>query len=202
MAFPAHVTHHGAMTNVLLYPTETLYALGVNALDVDAIATLQLLKGRGPEKPASWLVRSVADIERYAEVDAAARSIADTFLPGPLTLILRAHKDVPTNVIAADGTIGFRISRDPIAEALISEYMDEHDTPLTATSANVSGAPTLPTPDEILQQFGPHAADISRVIDDGPRKGLASTIVRILDGKVTVLREGEIAEAAIIRAVQ
>lgn len=189
------------MIDVLLYPTETLYALGVNALDVDAVATLHVLKGRAPEKAASWLVRSLDDIARYAVLEEPAAEIAARFLPGPLTLVLCARDDVPPSVIAPDRTVGFRISKDTIAQTVVSEFMETHNAPLTCTSANVSGTPTLPTPQEILQQFGEHAADITHVIDDGPRKGLASTIVRVVDGKVTVLREGDIAESAIYAAL-
>lgn len=185
------------MVEVLLYPTETLYALGVHALNVDAVATLQLIKGRDPQKAASWLVRSIEDIERYAEVDEMARRIAEHFLPGPLTLVLAAKEEVPRNVIASDGTIGFRISQDPVAQTVVNEHYARHNAPLTATSANVSGAPTLPTPPEIMQQFGEHARDITKVVDDGPRKGLASTIVRVAGGEVRILREGDIAESEI-----
>lgn len=189
------------MTDILLYPTETLYALGVNALDVDAVATLHLLKGRDPGKAASWLVRSLDDIAAYGIFEDRAAKIAARFLPGPLTLVLRAHPTVPSSVIAPDGTVGFRISKDPIAQSVVGEFMDQYRAPLTCTSANVSGAPTLPTPEEILQQFGEHAVDITHVVDDGPRKGLASTIVRAVDGDITVLREGEISEDAIRRAI-
>lgn len=182
------------MTDIRLYPTETVYALGVNALDPKAITALRRLKGRSNEKTASWLVRSVDDIADYAEVSDLARKIADAFLPGPLTLILPALDTVSSDVTASDRTIGFRISRDPIAHDLIADYMEIERAPLTCTSANVSGAPTLPTPDEILQQFGKHAEKITHVIDDGVRKSLASTMVRVVKDEVTVLREGSISE--------
>jgi tRNA A37 threonylcarbamoyladenosine synthetase subunit TsaC/SUA5/YrdC len=78
--------------------------------------------------------------------------------------------------------------------------MEEHNAPLTCTSANVSGLATLGTVGEILQQFGARASLIKSMIDDGPRKGLASTIVRVIGEEVTVLREGDITESD-IRAV-
>lgn len=184
----------------ILYPTETLYALGVNALDRESLQTLFALKERDERKPASWLVRTIDDIANYAEVPPIALRIARAFLPGSLTLILRARLNISDAVVAPDRTIGFRISSDPIAQRLIGEFMDEHGAPLTCTSANVSGAPTLPTVGEILQQFGSRARLIDTVVDDGPRKGLASTIVRVIDDSIEILREGDITPEAIYAA--
>lgn len=182
---------------MILYPTETLYALGVHALDEVALQTLYQLKGRDSEKVASWLVRIPEDILLYASVPPKAEKIIARFLPGSLTLVLETLQSVPREVVAPDGTIGFRITTDETAQKLIEEFMAEQSAPLTCTSANVSGAPTFSTPGEILQQFGPKANQITTVLDDGPRKGLASTVVKVIGEEVTVLREGEISEAAI-----
>jgi L-threonylcarbamoyladenylate synthase len=187
---------------IMLYPTETLYALGVNALDVRALEELYVLKERDKAKKASWLVRSIEDIERYAEVTPVAVEIATQFLPGSLTLILKAKDHISDELIASDRTIGFRISSDPVAQKLIAEFMEANDAPLTCTSANVSGSSTLSTPGEILQQFGPRASMVTKIIDDGARKGLASTIVKVADGKVEILREGEITQAQINQALR
>lgn len=190
------------MTDIILYPTETLYALGVNALDSKALSDLYALKGRDVHKASSWLVRDVSDIERYAVLGEKGAKIAEQFLPGGLTLVLQTKEDISRLVVAEDGTIGFRISSDPVAQNLINAYMEENDAPLTCTSANTSGSPVFPTVGEILQQFGKKANKITQVIDDGPRKGLASTVVRVLEDRVTVLREGEISEQEILRVVQ
>lgn len=189
------------MHEILLYPTETLYALGVNALDPAALDALLALKGRERTKTASWLVCSLDDIRLFAEVSGVAERIAERFLPGPLTLVLPALPSVSGDVISPDRTIGFRISGDPVAQQVITEFWKQYQAPLTCTSANVSGAPCLPTPDEILQQFGPKAGEITKVVDDGPRKGLASTVVRVVGDDVRVLREGEISERTIEEAV-
>lgn len=179
---------------MILYPTETLYALGVNALDETEWQKLFELKERESSKATSWLVRNIADIAQYAELSEVAAKIAEQFLPGQLTLVLKVTDSVPKAVVAADGTVGFRVSRDPKAQEVIADFMTEHNAPLTCTSANVSGAPTLPTPSEILQQFGPKANLIDEIIDDGPRKGLATTVVRVTGEQVDVLREGEVSE--------
>ena len=190
------------MTDIILYPTETLYGLGVNALDHEALEALFELKGRDSCKAAAWLVRNVDDLATYAEVSPKAAKIAARFLPGALTLVLTTKDEVSSEVTAPDGTIGFRISTDPIAQQVIEAYMEENNAPLTCTSANQSGAPSFPTVNEILQQFGERAGMVTQVIDDGPRKGLASTVVKVVDNEVTVLREGEISEADIMDVVK
>lgn len=187
---------------MILYPTETLYALGVNAFDSKEIAKLNIIKDRDKSKVAiSWLVRDMDDIARYAEIPEKATKIAEQFLPGSLTLVLKSKIDISNNLIAKDRTIGFRLTSDPIAQKLIAEYMEEHNAPLTCTSANVSGLSTLATPSEILQQFGSKASMITKTTDDGPRKGLASTVVRVLGDDVTVLREGEITQKQVEEAI-
>lgn len=187
---------------MILYPTETLYALGVNALSPAELALLYELKGRDASKVASWLVRNQADIERYAVVDERAAKVIEHFLPGPLTLVLQARDDVPRECVATDGTIGFRISSDPQAQSIIGAFMTEYGAPLTCTSANVSGSPTFSTVGEILQQFGPKAHMIDEIHDDGPRKSLASTVVRVIAGQLTVVREGSVTESALHAIVE
>lgn len=186
---------------MILYPTETLYALGVHALDQEALAMLYTLKERDASKAASWLVRDMDDVHRYADVPSVAAEIAKQFLPGPLTLVLKAKISISDACVARDRTIGFRISNDPHAQQVIAEHFQKHDAPLTCTSANVSGCPTLPTPEEILQQFGSRASAVTRIVNDGPRKNLASTIVRVVGNDVTVLREGQITQEQIEKCI-
>lgn len=183
---------------MILYPTETVYGLGVNALDSDEILKVYKLKGRSAEKMVSWLVRDISDIERYVILSKQARLIAETFLPGKITLVLPVRREVvPKSVLESD-SIGMRISSDKNAQKLISEFMEEHNAPLTCTSANVSGQPTLATPDEILTQFGNLASMIDTVIDDGPRLGTPTTVVKVIGDKVDIIREGEVTRDMIV----
>ena len=181
-----------AKIDIKLYPTETLYALGVDALDPKALDRLYNLKDRETDKSVSWAVTSIDDIEKWAELGDRARAIATAFLPGPLTLVLRVKKHVSSYVCAKDRTVGFRIPADETALRVITKHIKEKGTPLTCTSANISGAPTMEAPELILQQFGSKANLITTIIDDGPRKGLASTVVRCIDNKVEITREGQI----------
>ncbi len=187
---------------MILYPTETIYALGVNALSEAEMATLFQLKGREEGKVVSWLVRDVADIEQWGMLSDTARRIAARWLPGPLTLVVPARDNVPRRLTAADGTISFRISPDPVAQQVISDFMSMHNAPLTCTSANVSGMLTCGTPALILEQFRNFhrnhlPADIA-VVDDGVRTGISSTVIRVIDDEVTILRVGPITEQEIL----
>lgn len=190
------------MQHMILYPTETLYALGVNALDGQELNKLYTLKDRDPLKASSWLVRNVEDIRKYAEMPEKALKIAQKFLPGKLTLVLKALPLVPKSVIYDNGTIAFRISSDTFAQKTVNDFMEKYDAPLTCTSANVSGLATLGTVGEILQQFGAKGSFITQIIDGGARKGLASTIVRVIGDEVTVLREGDITEKEIFEMIK
>lgn len=186
---------------MILYPTETIYALGVNALDDTELAGLFALKGRDERQTVSWLVRNLDDILYYAELSPTARRVAERFLPGQLTLVLPAKSTVPASRAASDQTVGFRISSDLIAQNIIADFMGKYNAPLTCTSANVSGLSTLAIPEAILKQFGDTAKAVDGVYDDGPRAGIASTVVRIIDDEVTVLRIGSISVCDIMTVV-
>lgn len=183
------------MDDIILYPTETVYGLGVNALSPSALETLFKRKGRDAKKAVSWLVRNIDDVARYAQISPKALAILEQFLPGPMTLVLPVKDSVPDFATSFDRTVGFRISSDKYAESLVNEFMAEHDAPLTCTSANVSSLATLTTPESIINQFkmcDKKFAGFSRVVDDGPRSGLPSTVVKVVDDELLLLREGVI----------
>lgn len=158
---------------MILYPTETLYALGVNALEYEELQRLYTIKGRDSAKVSSWLVRSSQDIEQYAQLDAVSRALIAAFLPGPMTLVLRVKPSVPADTVSADGTIGFRISSDPAAQAVIADFYTTHNAPLTCTSANLSGLQLEATVEAIGKQFADKVAMIDTIVDDGVREGAA-----------------------------
>ncbi len=186
------------MSEIILYPTETVYALGVNPFDRVAWRDLCELKGRQGHQTASWLLPSVQDIALYAKITPKAQELIDQYMPGPFTIVLKARDYLPREVLALDGTVSFRVSSDPVTQELISDYMATHNAPLTCTSANKHGQPTMVNPQSIATQFGDKVQMISKIIDDGPRVGQPSTIVRCVDDVVTVLRKGsiEIAQTA------
>lgn len=194
--------------SIILYPTDTLYALGVDATNPEMVRKLKELKGRNEGKPISIAVDSIEMMKHYAEVTPLAQLLAKKFLPGKLTLtlILKAkcsmsrHRTfeqciLAEGVVAPDGSVGVRIPNHPRALALIREL----GKPLTATSANVSSMETESTPEKILAQFGDKASWITHIIDEGalPPSG-PSTVVDARGTGPVILREGAIAASNII----
>jgi len=184
---------------MILYPTETIYALGVHALDELAQQRLFAMKGRDEGKLVSWLVRNIEDIAHYGELSITAERLVERFLPGALTLVLAPKATVP-EYRRVTNEVSFRISPDPFAQALIAEFMAEYGAPLTCTSANRSGMPPLPTVPEILAQLGATPTAFDRIIDDGPRSGTASTVVKVVGEEITILRTGAITPEQIFAA--
>ncbi|MEK9176687.1 MAG: L-threonylcarbamoyladenylate synthase [Patescibacteria group bacterium] len=177
------------MSGIILYPTDTIYGLGVDATDAEAVARLITLKGRDEKKPISIAVADIAMMEEYADVTPLARKLARAFLPGKLTLVLTAKDTLAPALTAGTGTIGIRIPKHLLVERLIREI----GKPITATSANVSGREPEKTPEKILAQFGGNASSITKVYDLGELPESApSTVVDARGTESVVLREGAI----------
>ncbi len=185
------------MKEVWLYPTETIYALGVNAFDVDALKLLAEIKGRPATQAVSCLVCSAADIAQYAEINSTARKLIDRFLPGPMTIVLPCADDRLKHV-STDGSVSFRISPDLVAQQTVAEFMKLYDAPLTCTSANAHGKAPAQKPESVLIQLGGQATYITKIIDDGPRSGTASTVVSCIGDEVQILRVGAISPMDIL----
>jgi L-threonylcarbamoyladenylate synthase len=176
---------------VVLFPTDTLYGLAVDARNIEAVAKLVALKGRDAKKAISVILPSIKSISDYAEVSSIAKKLIANHLPGALTLVLPV-KDTELRQLAPDGTLGIRVPNDPFTLALGREL----NAPYTATSANVSGKTSLTTIAEILAQFGEAAQMIDLVIDAGPRTNTTpSTVVRVIGQNTEVIREGAIPTA-------
>lgn len=178
---------------IVLYPTDTLYGLGVDATDARMIERLKGLKGRGNEKHISIAVSDLEMMRAYAEVTPLAERLADAFLPGKLTLVL-TPKNLPEELGTGTGEIGVRIPDHDQALGLIRVL----GVPITATSANVSGMPTEHTPEKILAQFGTKAGMITNVIDGGELPpSEPSTVVDARGDTPIIIREGAIPKLAI-----
>lgn len=184
--------------NILLYPTDTVYGLGVDALNAEALKKLKELKGRDAEeskKPISILVADMAMAGEYAEVTPLAEKLAARFLPGKLTLVLKAKSNLPDELTAGTGTIGIRIPHNVFCLTLVREF----GRPITATSANVAGMETKSSAPEILAQFGERAGMIGKVIDAGELvHSLPSTVVDARNEKPLLLREGAVSKDSIL----
>jgi L-threonylcarbamoyladenylate synthase len=180
-----------------LYPTETIYALGVHAFDADALTLLAQIKGRSATQAVSCLVRDASDIAKYVEIHETAEKLITAFMPGSMTIVLPCS-DERLKHVSANGTVSFRISPDLVAQQTITDFMEKYNAPLTCTSANLHGRIPAQSPKTILSQLGEQAGHITKIIDDGPRSGMASTVVSCAQDEVQILRTGAISPMEIL----
>lgn len=170
----------------MAFPTETFYALGAHALDAGAVRRVFELKGRPSSKPLLVLVDSIAMVEGIALVSAPARALMARHWPGALTLVLPARPGLPAELTAGTSTIGVRLSPYWLARALVAGL----DGPITAPSANPSGAPPATTAEEVLAYFG---GALPLLLDGGPTAGGSPSTVLDMTGQAPrVLREGAV----------
>ena len=183
---------------IIVYPTDTLYGLGVDALADAAVDSLYALKGREEGKPIHAVCADLAMIEEYAELNDAARRLVERFLPGALTLVLRKRPGVTGGITRGMDTIGVRIPQNEFCLELARDF----GRPYTATSANRSGMPPQASISAIVDQFGSSADHISLFIDgDTFPLGAPSTVVNVVSGTAVILREGAVERAAIMEAL-
>ncbi|HJX10531.1 MAG TPA: L-threonylcarbamoyladenylate synthase [Candidatus Binatia bacterium] len=181
---------------VIVYPTETLYGLGADALNLDAVERVFRLKGRDPDNPIPVLVADQEMLRTLvAEIPALAEKLMASFWPGPLTLVLPARKDVPRPLLNSSGGIGVRISGQLIATRLVCAI----GHPLTATSANPSGKEPARTAEQARDYF---SEEIRVYLDGGTLVSkTGSTVVEIKANGVRIIREGEIGKSELQLAV-
>jgi L-threonylcarbamoyladenylate synthase len=173
--------------DVIVFPTETLYGLGADALNDAAVEKVFQLKGRNPHNPMPVLV---ADHEMLhtlvAKVPTVARKLMERYWPGPLTLVLPGQKNIPKPLCNPTGGVGVRISSQPIATLLVNRL----GRPLTATSANPSGEEPARTIQEAKKYF---AGQIEVFVDGGILTSESgSTVVEVMEDSIRVIREGKI----------
>ncbi|HUQ30275.1 MAG TPA: L-threonylcarbamoyladenylate synthase [Candidatus Paceibacterota bacterium] len=174
---------------VVLYPTDTLYGLGADALSNEAVDRVYAVKGRDPKKPMHAIVKSVETAQSYGEITEEARRLAARFWPGPLTLVLKKKSVVRTGIARDMDTIGLRVPQNQFCRALCEAFGGL----ITTTSANISGAPPVFRPADILAQLGNHADRIDLVIDAGVLpESKPSTLIDLSTDTLTLLREGKI----------
>jgi len=185
-----------ARGEVIVFPTETLYGLGADALNSGAVDKVFQLKGRDRDNPIPVLIADPAMLDMLvAAIPERAKALMDTFWPGPLTLVLPARNDIPKPLVSANGGIGVRISSQPIATQLVASLR----RPLTATSANPSGKRPART---VAEAKGYFSDTIKVFIDGGTLESkTGSTVAEVLESEVKIIREGEIAASALAQAI-
>jgi L-threonylcarbamoyladenylate synthase len=172
---------------VIVFPTETLYGLGADALNNAAVEKVFQLKGRDPRSPIPVLVADQEMLHTLvAQVPATAQKLIDRYWPGPLTLVLPGQKNIPKPLCNPAGGVGVRISSQPIATLLVNEL----GRPLTATSANPSGKEPARTLQEAKTYF---VGRVELFVDGGALTSKSgSTVVEVMEDSIKIIREGEL----------
>ncbi len=181
---------------LVVYPTETFYGLGADPFSSAALARLFAAKAREAGKPVGLIAADAdAAFAVAREVPPIARTLADAFWPGPLTIVMPARAGLAAELLGADGGIAVRVSPHPVARAL-AEGLGH---PVTATSANRSGEPPTTTLDEARAAFG---AKVKVYLEGGRLSASApSTVISVVGSDWRVLRAGAISEREIAAAL-
>ncbi|MBI4701754.1 MAG: threonylcarbamoyl-AMP synthase [Deltaproteobacteria bacterium] len=167
---------------VIGYPTDTVYGLGCDLTNKQAIGRLHQMKAMPRNKRLSFVCPDLGDIARYAVVDNATYRILKRFLPGPYCFVLRASREVPKMVPTRQNTVGIRVPDHAVAQALVRAL----GRPIISTTARLPDGPPLQDPWEIEQAFP--ALDL--VLATESAGGEPATVVDLSDGQVRVLRHG------------
>ena len=168
---------------IVAYPTDTLYGLAVDPRNAVAVRRLFDLKGRAETSALTLIAADLAQVREAGAMTAAGERLAERWWPGPLTVVLDAAPVLAAETLAGGRTVGIRIPRHPVAVALAREA----GFPVTATSANRSGAPAVSTAEAAAEAL----PDVDAILDAGPAPGGApSTIVNATGPEVTLVRAG------------
>ena len=181
---PAEAIKQGKL---VLFPTETVYGIGANALNVEAVKKIYEAKGRASDNP---LIAHIANIDMLEELVVAVgkieKQLIEKFWPGPLTIIFKKKPIVPDIITGGLDTVAIRMPSNTIARKLI-EYSN---CPIAAPSANISGKPSGTIVEDIIEELD---GKVEYIIDGGKVDiGVESTVVRVVDGVVHILRPGKI----------
>ena len=178
----------------VVLPTETVYGLFAKALDEKAVDHVYQLKGRPRDKALNLNVASLDDILNFSKNQPPyLQKLVESFLPGPLTIILEANERVPYWVNSGLRTVGFRMPSHPVTLELIREF-----GPLIGPSANISGQASGVSFKEIVKDFGQEVLGIE---DDAFLTGQDSTILDLSGDKVKILRQGAITRQDILAKI-
>ena len=182
---------------VILFPTDTLYGLGVDPGSPAGLAALLRLKGRAPDKPLPVLLADVSLVDRYAAaIPALWRALMQRFWPGPLTLLFPALPGLPPGICSTSGKVALRVPGNTLCRSVLRAAGGS----LTGTSANASGAGGAADPATARRDLG-HGVDLFVNAGTLP-PSLASTLIDMdASGHVTTLRAGAIPQTDLQRFI-
>lgn len=172
---------------LVIFPTETVYGIGANALDENAVGKIFVAKGRPADNPLIVHLADRRKIEDVAQnITEVEQKLIDNFMPGPFTIILHRKSNIPNIVTAGLDTVAIRIPDNIIARGIITFS----GVPIAAPSANISGKPSGTCIQEIRKEL---EGKVSAIVDGGKTQiGLESTVVKVVDEVPVILRPGKI----------
>lgn len=175
--------------NLVLFPTETVYGIGANALEENAVRKIFIAKGRAADNPLIVHVANIQMVEGIVEqITPLEKKLIETFWPGPLTIVFkRKNNRIIPNVVTANlDTVGIRMPSNKIAKRLI----ELAGVPIAAPSANISGKPSGTKVADIIEEL---QEKVDYILDGGFSDiGLESTVIKVEENQITILRPGKI----------
>ena len=192
LIFAAELIKRG---EIVAFPTETVYGLGANGLNIDACRKIFTAKGRPSDKPLSLHVASLEMVERVAKISSTAEKLFETFCPGALTIILQKNKIVPDFVTGGKSSVGIRFPANETAISLIKLS----DCPIAAPSANLSGKNPPKSAQEVFDNL---SGRVKIILDGGQCQfGISSTIIDLSTDEPKILRHGAIPAEKILEVI-
>jgi L-threonylcarbamoyladenylate synthase len=174
-----------------VYPTETCYGIGCDATNAGAVERIFVMKKRQKDKPVLMIMSDIAMAKEYVVWTPHVQTLAQRYWPGPLTIVAQAAQQtvLAAGTCAEDGSVAFRVTDHPFASALATAL----GAPLVSTSANIASMKSPYDVASVTDAFAQSSVQPDIIIDAGPLTEHApSTVVSVIDGRVNVLRQGEI----------
>ncbi len=172
---------------VVIFPTDTVYGIGVDGLNPSAVKNLYHIKGRSKEKPIILLIADTQDVDKFARVvTPLAKELIEKYWPGQVTIILEAKEEIPAIVRGDGSTVGFRMPDSPVALAIIKGL----GRPVATSSANRAGG--IP-PANISEIDSELMEKVEFIVDTGKEKStIPSTVVDLSGPEPIIVRRGEV----------
>ncbi len=172
---------------LVLFPTETVYGIGANGLDDNAVKKIFIAKNRVQDNPLILHISNIGMLDKITHnLTLLEKQLINDFFPGPLTIILKRKENIPNSVTAGLDTVGVRMPSNKIARDLI----ELANTPIAAPSANISGRPSGTNIQDIFYELNDK---VDYILDGGDTKiGLESTVIKVINNKIHILRPGKI----------
>jgi L-threonylcarbamoyladenylate synthase len=178
--------------HLVAFPTETVYGLGADARNPEAVKRIYEVKGRPSDHPLIVHISSINQLEKWAtEIPEYAIDLARAFWPGPMTLILKRTAIAQDFITGGQATVGLRVPSDPIAQALILEFEKISDSAIAAPSANRFGQVSPTSSADVQEELGEYLSRSDLVLDGGRSFiGIESTIIDCTSNSPVILRSG------------